>query len=615
MIHLKTIKLKTLHHPEYYRTKQLELRPEIEDFNAQKFCLSKYFPKYYRNLGTEIRSKEWSFVRKLRQTKTVNHFTGCTQVFRTGADRHNKALDELEQKIFRNKRKSVKSLPLFFSPSEKWLVSKGSRQPGRPQFSPFFPKLTSLNLSLIEKLKWERMKSLFVNREVEQEIKRSYGYFWSSLRCLEHLEISSENSSFWFMIQEVNSSPCFLSSLKTFKLSLVFRSDPKSNSRVRNLLHQIAKNRKLLNHVTHLNCQEFEILHHFDEVMGSILAQCSKVISLNILVGREAWYWADAKEIFKEHEGTEIFKQIEKMSKLQALNVSAFGIKSFVKNFSVPLSVRKLVLYVGKSLVDKSWLDLFQEPEYHFFERWKGLSNLQTLELKVRYIMKTPNDLLHKFVNPLLEALQASCLKKFKLEVVEPAYYCVSDEAVLDFSLLRMKSSALKKLESFKILADGWRITLDPKYSHFLSALKKFAIVGIFPEEFDPKSFLKGFATAQYQKTLNFSTFSFKSIEAFDEFLKQAKKGAQSGSLVLYLKIELYIENIRVLFNHFKQPINLEDNLSVALHIWLMPPVPRGAEKKELSEDDQSAFKRIFGSFKLDVTQKGTSGRLNWKLL
>jgi len=613
MTHLKTIKLKALHHPEYHLTTRLKLHIHTEDFNAQRACLNKYFPKYYRNLTIEIPAKDRLSVTKLRQTKVIDRFTG-------GLD-DSDVISKLEQRIFRNKRKSVKSLPLFFSPSDRKRFRYRTIPPGRPQFSTFFPRLTSLNLSLIEKLDQKRMRSLFVSRELEQKIKHSYGYFWNGLRCLEHLEISSRNYNFWFMIQEVNSSPHFLSSLKTFKLSLIFSPDPKFNSRVRDLLHQLAKNRHLLNQVTHLDCEKFLILHYYDDVMGSILAQCTKLVSVNILIGREAWYYADVKEIFKEHEGTQVFQQLGKMNKLHTLNVSAFGIKSFVQHFSVPLSVRKLILYVGKSLKDTSWLDLFQEPEYNFFERWKGLSNLQTLKLKIRMI-KNPHDLLEKFVHPLFEAFKGSWLRKLRLEVTEPAYFLDTDKVeVIDFSQLPEKISALKQLESFKVLADNWKVTLDPTKSHFLSGLKKFAIDGLFPEKFDSQSFLQSLVSStagkdKYQKILKLSKFSFESIEIFDEFLKLAKKAARSGNLVLNVKLALFVDkDLEKLFNYFKQTINLGENCTVALKIWLMPPASSNAKNKKLSESNKTAFKTIFGSLKLRVIQRGTSSGYNKTLL
>jgi hypothetical protein len=454
-----------------------------------------------------------------------------------------------------------------------------------------------------------------VSRELEQKIKRSYGYFWSGLRYLEHLEISNFDWNFWFMVQEVNSSSHILSSLKKFKLSL-----SGSGSYLRDELHQLVKNGHLLNHVTHLDCKEFEMLYKFDEIMGSILAQCSKLVYLNIPIGREAQSFTDVKGIFPEHEGTQVFQQLSKMNKLHTLNVSAFGTNSFLQHFSVPPSVQKLSLYVGKSLRDTSWLDLFQEPQYNFFERWKGLSNLQTLKLKIRMIY-IPNDLLAKFVNPLLESLQNSCLKKLRLQIVKADIYAYNDqEEALDFSLLlREESAVFKQLESLKILGEDMKITSDPKKICFLSGLKKLVIDGKFSKKFDSQSFLQGLVTSSsgdqpQQKNLKLSTFSFKSIEAFGDFLKLAKKGTRSA--VLDLKIALFVDkDLKKLFNHFRQPINLGENCAMALTVWLMPPDPSMPKTKELPESDKNAFQQIFGDFKLKVIQKATYSGWNQTLL
>jgi len=139
MISLRSIKPKTLHHPEYYLTTKLKLRVQAQEFNAQKACLSKYFPKYYRNLTIEIPAGDWSIGKKLCQTKAIQHFTGGSDVYSSRAS-HSKRICDLEQRIFRNKRKSVKSLPLFFNLSERKRSRYRTTPPNRSHFSAFFPR-------------------------------------------------------------------------------------------------------------------------------------------------------------------------------------------------------------------------------------------------------------------------------------------------------------------------------------------------------------------------------------------------------------------------------------------------------------------------------------------
>jgi len=590
------MKPKTLHHPEHFLTKQLELRNKLKKFDAQKACLLKYFPKYYKNLVTSLSSKDWPVISKLRQAKVIESLAleDIKDILRKDEAR---IFKKLEQKIFRNKRKSVKSLPIAQS------TGPYSTRKYRPQINTFFPRITSLDLTLISDIfeeRWgrvKRMKPMFIGRELEQKTWRSYGYFWKGFRDLRHLKMSRQNRFIWLILKEINSSSRFLSSLKTLKLSLKFRDHPNETVRIRNFLFELEKNGHFLSHLSHLDCEEFVLFHCYDALMGSILSQCPKLVSLSFPIGREAGFYETPEDIYRECKEIRVLEQVKTMESLRTLSISAYGIKTLAKHFSVPPSVQKLSLTIGHSFYEQDLLDLFQEPEYNFFDRWKGFHNLGTLNLRMRAIEEV-NDLVTKFAKPLFEAIPN--LKKFSFGLIESPICPVDDCPPLDFSALLENETVVKQLESLKIvLADGGQIAFDPEKSHLLSSLRKLVLKGDLSDEFDSKSFLQSFlstpdnANAKTKKTLKIPSLSFESVEAFSEFIKLALRRIRSGNLVLdiEMRIDLTIRSCKELFNHFKIPLVLEENESFGLDVFLRS----SSEAKEISDFRKKEFRRIFG--------------------
>ncbi len=245
MTDLKHFKIKTIHHPEDYLTKCLE--KNLKHFNVQKALLLKYFPKYYKNLRINFSAKDWSFQSKLRLTKTIDHFIAAEMNdYISENNTHSRSLRNLEQKIFRNKRKSVKSLP-FLNDSAGFIRF----EPKGPQLSTFFPRLVSLDLWRAVQFTQSKVEFTFISREMEQEILQSYGYFWMNLRHLKHLKTSNNHRYFWLIINKMDSSPHFLSSLKTLELSLSFVYDRKDYAHPRNVLKDLSQNENFLKHLTH----------------------------------------------------------------------------------------------------------------------------------------------------------------------------------------------------------------------------------------------------------------------------------------------------------------------------------------------------------------------------
>ena len=596
---MKSIKAKTLHHPEYYFTKLAQSSKS----GAQAAYLLKYFPKYYKNLVINFSLEDWPVISKLKRTKVIENLTlgNIRGAWRDEAESFNK----LEQRIFRNKRKSVKSLP----------IAQASRL--RTRISTFFPRITSLDLSLLMSGRFEQtwgMKAVFVSRDLERKIWRSYGYFWKGFRCLKHLKMSNTSNYLWLILKEINSSSRLLASLQTLKLSLKFEENPTETALVRNFLLELEKNGHVLSHLSHLNCERFEMFHCYDALMGSILSQCPKLVSLSFPIGREAPFYETAEGIYKECKEIRVLEQMKTMENLRTLSVSAYGIKTLAKHFSVPPSVQKLSLTIGHSFYEQSLLNLFQEPEYGFFERWKGFHNLRTLNLRMRAIVK-PSDLLYKFAKTLLEAIPN--LKKFAFELVESPICPVDACEPLDFSLFLGNEATLKQLESLKVvLADGGQITFELEKIHTLSNLRKLVIEAALSDGFDPKTILQSFspsssenANIKIQKTLNLPPVLFKSVKPFKEFIKLATRRISSGNLALAMGIHLQIDSCQELFDHFKDPLPLSKNDgSLRLDVFL-----RSSEDEKVSDLQKKEFKRIFGCLNLRVYQN--SGRSQIQLI
>jgi len=146
-----------------------------------------------------------------------------------------KSLGRIEQKIFRNKRKSIKYLP-----------ATGFFLDIKPQILSFFPRITSLNFN---------QKPQFRNWEDEEDIPKEtilklYGHFWKTLRCLKHLKLSTNNLCFGLLLKQIDSSPLLLSSLETFEIN--FDDDYDNTSQYKARSEELPQTKNLLKSLTHL---------------------------------------------------------------------------------------------------------------------------------------------------------------------------------------------------------------------------------------------------------------------------------------------------------------------------------------------------------------------------
>jgi len=102
--------------------------------------------------------------------------------------------------------------------------------------------------------------------------------------------------------------------------------------------------------------------------------------------------------------------------------------------------------------------------------------------------------------------------------------------------------------------------------------LKNVAIWGkLSEEEFDPKGFLQSFFPSNVvniKKSLKLpGTLSFKSVEAFSEFINPAIKRIRSGNLKLDAEMKISIKSFQELFNHLKIPLKGNDGLSLNIYL------------------------------------------------
>jgi len=596
MSHLKAIKPSFLHHPEYRQTERLRILDNSENFKAEQACLLKYFPKHYRRLRTDISMKDWPLISRLRQIKTIDYFTSF-RVSNLPKTRVSKGLFRIEQKILRNKRKSVKSLPLLATQTRSM-----SFKQRHLHINPFFPMITNLNLTAIRDLNFDPNEVMVVDRVRARNIRKCHNYFWRGFRKLRCLEFSNTVSHAWFIIKEINSSSVLLARLKILKLSLRLEMDDDSD----HILHQLARNGSFLRHLTHLDCEKFEGFQYYDGFLSELLTQCPNLVSLNFPIGRQAHRYSTPDEIYVECESTEALEHVGRMNQLQELSVLVYGIKTFIKHFSPPKSLRKLVLNIFHSFYDPALLDRFNSK---FFERWEGLSHLETLKIKMRRTAQS-NNILRKFVLPLLQ--MTPDLKRFRLVLVNsPAFHATICEK-LDLSLFNKRvSSTLKQLESFKVLnctnALSYSpnlITFDPKKSYFLSNLRRVSIQGDLSETFDFKSFLQLFSieNGDPKKSLKMSTLRFNSVEAFSEHLKVANQVISMKNLDMELEIMLKTRDLGETLSFLKVPIVLERGLIIKLNICLIKKI-FGPGILTIIEQNSDTLKRIFANLEFRIIE------------
>jgi len=584
-----------LHNPEYRLTQRFE--PKIE-----KTHLLKYFPKYYNVLETSLSKNDWPFISKLRQTKIVRHFRGEIGQ----GPIYGKVIHNSEEKIFKNKNKSVKSQPA-------WTYSNLKIE-GKSRVSTFFPRIAFLDLTINNSM-WrfdQEANIVYVDREKEQEILGPYNLFWKGLRHLKHLKLSNNTPYFWLIIREINSSPHFLVSLEKLEFSLIFHFDRKDNKSPRNVLVELFRNEQFLKYLTHFNCKDFQGFQYYDKLMSSILMQCPKLVSFAFPIGRQVYYFSSVDEIYKECQDTLVLSQLERIKNLQALNLSIFGFKTFAKYLSIPFSLQKITLNVYHSFYDPGFMDMLQGKG--FFGRWKRLNQLQILQLELPLIRKT-NDLLHKFILPLLES--TTDLKEFECKFKDSPAHRGAWEG-LNLSLFFSHLASLEKLKSVRISKssnDEYSryvsliniMRFDPKKSkeiHCLSNLTQLEIDCPSLAKNDFQNSIKMFSRDDppSKKKLKFSTLSFDSIDNFCEFLKFANYEAQSGDLEFDLAVHLWIKGLEQLFHDLKWPLVLERRVTVKLEISI-----KCAEMKKfmsLSGQEKKDLRKIFGeNFDLSLAQ------------
>ena len=221
--------MQPLLYPTALRKKNIRVRSFFLFLNQDIAYLSKYCPKFCKELDLGRHYGKRMVQSRVKQLKIVRHYY---------CDGYSSSDERTLKRLFQNNRKTLKSLPTISIPD-----GGGSFQ----HFSlcMYFPRIKTLNL---EKQRFSNYSQCDI--ELQKRIFRSFGHFWSSSRFVEDLKVGCYNDLDLIIIKKLDGSKRFLSSLKTLEFQISANMSIQSS---RNLL----TNKDFLRHVTRLRIGEF----------------------------------------------------------------------------------------------------------------------------------------------------------------------------------------------------------------------------------------------------------------------------------------------------------------------------------------------------------------------
>ncbi len=227
-------KIKLIVFLDQFLCEKIQRKSTYGSTEASHVSLSKYFPKYYKNLSLSSKTLTEAVQSKVKRLKIV----------RSCYDSANLKDDEKTfKKLFKTNRKTLKDLPIS---GDYDAVQNFS-------LCLYFPRIKTLDLkkqcrSLRNSYQLQ-LKS--ANKSIQKTFSRSFGHFWNGYRFVENLKIGveslkvgAENDIIDFLIfEKINSSKRLLSSLKNIELGIYLTQENIQSSR--NLLMDLMKNEKL----------------------------------------------------------------------------------------------------------------------------------------------------------------------------------------------------------------------------------------------------------------------------------------------------------------------------------------------------------------------------------
>jgi len=555
--------------------------------------LLKYYPKYCRSLYFNCIPKSRAVLSRIKQMKIIENIE-----LKGRSEEKKSAIKKMKQ-LLRNKRKTVRSLPLVHCD----LVNA-------------FPINMCSSFPRIQNLKILPLYSLYFNREkcfsspsLERKTLKFYGYFWVTLRSVQHLVLSNLSYNLWLLLPRLQSSKRFLASLKSFRLEVGIPFSTVQKNIPLFTLQILLRNQDLLRYVTHLKFKGFREFHYYGTQVKSVLDYCSSLISLSFPV-RKDFNRPDIKHLS--------LAPLQSFQNVRVLTVRADDNWSFIEAFEFPSSLQKLVLrlenqfswfkvwyalytQVGDDPIDEDTIRSYEEYQVllSFFEKFKALTLLTSLNLSMPLFVIV-NEMMDNFILPILRAIP-------NLENFECQFSLVGREINNHFNMSTFLDgiAPLEQLRSFKIFQEKDReknsiesgdlvITFNPTKSYDLPNIIAVHIETWISEGFNFKRFLRMFSTDLKEITL--TKIYLSSIQSFLQTLKTLNKSRHLPLARINLSIALWLDD----FSDLKQlpyPLITVKNIFIALDI-----VISAFERQVLDQRCREAFQNVSKNVNASIT-------------
>ena len=586
--------------PEDYLQQRIQLRHNYPNSRASygQICsktteaaLLKYYPKYCRSLRFDDKEKRRSVISRIRQVKTVEKF-----LYDFGWNSSNKKyiIRKEVKHLFRNKRKSLRSLPI---------INSGDTGPFQRivervimDLCPYFPNIQTLRV-FPQQLLHNQPENDPTLEYIERKMMKSYGYFWCTLRSVQHLVISTSAPNFWIILPQLQSAKNFLSSLKSFRLEVGpldhyddYHADDRKHP-PRFLFQILLQNQELLKYVTHLKfSRSLEKFHYYGYQVKSIIDCCSSLTFLSFPI--ESEFYSTSRNF----SGSKAYLTLAPLQSLQTVRVLTLTVKdiwSFIEAFEFPLLLSKLTLHLYKDYSWRNvWNDLYPErgdnpadetaiksyEKYNalvnFFGKFKRLAHLTSLGLNMPLFTEA-SDIMNNFILPLAKSIPN--LENFECQLYQG--YCSSSP--FDISIFLDGIASLEQLKSFKMFQrlsgqkssiryGDWVMTFDPLKSYHFPNLTSVYIDTWIHEYFNFKKFFKIFSTELKEITL--AKVHLSSIHSFTRLLRFFSNFEQIPSAKINITITLCLDSFDGLGFLGAYRFTLPKNVAITTNIYVSCP-------------------------------------------
>jgi len=395
--------------------------------------LLKYYPKYCHNLHLDSSSRSLpAVISRIKQIKLTKNFK-----YDHADINKRKNIISLFKRLLSNKRRSLKTLP---SITHQWGFGSYSFM----ETCLFFPGIKTLDVCFYSFGFSPSRENDFASKTIEKQVLRYYGYFWETLRNLQYLNIRTSSPYLWLILEKIQASEKFPSSLKIFALKVVPFTGSAQNNYQTTLFQNLLKYQDLLKYVTHLDFDNYEKFHYYGVQVKAIIDSCPRLLSLTFPIQEE---FSTPK---KKHLTLAPLKSLQNVAEL---TLKVYDVWSFIEAFEFPSGLKKLELHLYyQSCWTVIWKKLYQERNQEklkkmlaFFEKFKLCTCLKSLELNMPRFTDT-KEIMDNFILPMLRSVP-------KLEDFQCQFYkeYLQNNEPFDLSIFLDGIGTLQQLRSLNI--------------------------------------------------------------------------------------------------------------------------------------------------------------------